>query len=122
MGSTSLRGIYALKCLKTVREYLGLSLREAGDLCGVSKQLFAGWQSGHRLMPRSAIETIGERVATKLTRELGKEVGVKIFSVDCTWSLTAWTQCKKCRTWFQMRRSRDRVCNDCRSEMTTPKA
>lgn len=121
MGSASLRGIFALKGLKSVREYLGLSLREAGDLCGASKNLFANWQSGHRVMPDSALTVIGEQIANRLTRQFGVEIGVKI-EINARWHVTAWTRCKKCRTWFKMRRARDRVCNDCRSEMTTPKA
>lgn len=116
MGSTSLRGIYALKDPKMVREYLGLSLREAGDLCGTSKNLFANWQSGHRVMPDSAITVIGEQIANKLTRQFGVEIGVKI-EVNARWHVTAWTQCKRCRAWFKMRRSRDRVCQECRQEL-----
>jgi hypothetical protein len=116
MSRKGISDLRYLKALKNVREWLGLSLREAGQLCGVSGQLFNDWQSGHRIMPASAKEKLGEQIADKLTRDLGRIIGIKM-ETNSPWRITAWSQCKKCRAWFQMRRSRDRLCDECRSKL-----
>lgn len=115
MTRSSLGVLRNLTTLKRVREWLGLSLEEAGKLCSVSGSSIADWQSGHRVMPRSAIEKIGTLIANRLTKELGREVGVKV-ETNSPWHITAWTRCVECRAFFNMRRSRDRRCEACRDK------
>jgi len=110
-----LRDIRYLKTLKKVREWLGLPLSGMASELGVSKSLVVSWQSGHRKITAEAIERIGVMIANKLSADLGRIVGVKIV-VNSPWRVTAWTQCARCREWFELQRSRDRSCEKCRTQ------
>lgn len=115
MYRNSLQVIRHLKGLKALREWLGLSLKQAGDLCGVSGALVADWQSGHRKITGEAIEKFGSLAANKLTRDLGRDVGVKIH-VNSPLRITAWAICSECRGWFELKRVTDRRCGECRMQ------
>ena len=104
-----------LKGVKKVREWLGLSLAQVGNLCGVSPSEVCAWQNSTRAMPRDSVVKLGRLIAQRLTDDTGRVIGVWI-TVHSPWQITPGAQCRRCRAWFALRRSTDRLCKDCRKE------
>jgi hypothetical protein len=113
MAKSSLSRIRYQVCLKGIRTWLGLSLSEMGTLLETKASSIADWQSGHRIMPGSKIQVIGQRIADKLTSEYGRTIGVKM-SVNGAWRVTAFVQCSQCRAWFELKHPHWRRCEECR--------
>ena len=110
---TSISKVKKIRGLRQARAFLGLSLKQVGEMCGVSPSLIAAWQAGRRLMPRSAIDLIGLKIANELTREHGRDIGVTV-EVNSPWAVTPFAKCADCREWFSLRSPRDRRCPRCR--------
>lgn len=109
-----------LKGVKKVRQWLGFSLAQVGELCGVSPALVCAWQSGKIgtrviYMPHEAVIILGRLIAQRLSDEYGREVGVWI-AVNSPWRIVAGIQCRRCRGWFEFHRASDRLCPDCRAK------
>jgi hypothetical protein len=105
-----------LNSLKRVRVFLGLSIDECARFLGKrSAGSITDWQTGRRIMPRSLVEKLCERIATKLSSEMDRTVGVKV-EANSPWRVTAWVQCSRCQSWFQLKRSRDRLCPECKEK------
>lgn len=111
------KGLAMLRYLigvKKVRNFLGLSLAQVGEMCKVSPALVSAWQSNKRFMPREDVVLLGKLVAQQLSDEYEREVGVWI-DTGKIWTVTAGVQCRRCRKWFEFHRASDRLCPDCRS-------
>jgi len=115
-----LRRIIALRGPKKAREWLGLSLSEVG--CEIArltgrerpfdKRTVSGWEHGKPLSA-AVRNAFGVLLANQLTARLGRVVGVRMES-NSPWRVTAWAQCRECRTWFHLRRAKQTRCEACR--------
>ena len=93
-----------------VRAWLGLSLadvgREVARLTGrrraYDKAAVWHWEQGG-VMTDEVRQAYGTMVANKLTAQLGRVVGVKLVT-NSPWTITAWTRCKDCSEWFELKR------------------
>lgn len=102
-----------------VRTWLGLSLadigREIARLTGrpraYDKAAVWHWEQGG-VMTDEVRQAYGTMVANRLTAQLGRVVGVRL-AANSPWTITAWTKCKVCGGWFELRRRNQRRCTDC---------
>lgn len=117
----SISDLRHLDGLKKAREFVGISLDQVADMFKVSRGQVCAWQAGTRRMPREFIVGIGKLIAQRITDRLGREIGVKI-TVNSPWNVTPWAQCRHCRVWFELHRSTDRLCPDCRRTQCTKKS
>ncbi len=102
-----------------VRAWLGLSLadmgREAARLTSRRRAYDRAsvwhWEQGG-VMTDEVRRAYGTMVANKLTAQLGRVVGVKL-ATNSPWTMTAWTKCKDCSGWFELRRRNQKRCEAC---------
>ena len=112
--------VNVLKGPRKVRLWLGLSLADMGREVArlaerervYDRRTVFGWERG-KPMGQIERDAYGIQVANKLSAELGRIVGVKLIA-NSPWHVTAWTACRKCGSWFELHRSRDIHCPECR--------
>ncbi len=101
------------------RTWLGHSLadvgREIARLTGrprpYDKAAVWHWEQGG-VMADEVRQAYGTMVANKLTAQLGRVVGVKLVT-NSPWVLTAWTKCKDCGGWFELKKRNQKRCDNC---------
>ena len=104
---------------RKVRTWLGLSLADVGrEIARLTSRRRAydkaavwHWEQGG-VMTDEVRQTYGMMVANKLTAQLGRVVGVKLVA-NSPWTITAWTKCKDCGGWFELRRRNQKRCETC---------
>jgi hypothetical protein len=102
-----------------VRAWLGLSLADVGrEIARLTKRPRAydkaavwHWEQGG-VMTDEVRQAYGTMVANKLTVQLGRVVGVKLVA-NSPWTITAWTKCKDCGEWFELKRRSQKRCANC---------
>ena len=115
--------IRSLKNAKAIREWIGLSLSEMADEAGrilgdtfasaINKQKVDRWEKTERMPPKMR-HVYGVMLATELSDQLGRKIGVTIKS-NSPWHVTAWAWCK-CGAPFELWRADLRRCPKCRAE------
>ena len=94
----------------TVAEFASRLPSQWSTRKNISPQLVCDWKRGYR-RPNdkkthtglSQIETISQLIANKLSSRYGRDIGVRIV-VNSPWKVTAWTWCRQCRDFHELKR------------------
>ena len=115
--------IYGLRDVTTprkIREWLNLSLVEAGEELGrltghtpYAKQYIARIETRKR-MSDDMLYAYGVLIANRLSRLSGETIGVTLHNSPIV--ITAWRSCRTCGKWYKVDRVRQTKCRRCEAK------
>ena len=113
----SIGDLKKIRGLKTLREWLGLSLSQIADQTGVSRAAVCNWQRGSNSISQKGLDFLTDMVAKRLSYQAEYSINARI-TVNRLWRVNAFAACVECGKSFEMKRITSRRCARCIKEKT----